>query len=294
MGSAAVWSGAVWSRTVGSGAVRFGLVGRGKLGWGRVSSGMVGCAEVSRGALRCALVRSGVVGCGKLWSGVVSSSPRTVSMATKLEARREQLRKDQVTNGGEDAIEAARPYRARIKISGVSPILFHRYDVEEVKAKGEAAKGSKAKKTDAIDSYVYRTRTGLLGLPGLNFVASIIKAAKSHADPRSPRKSLRDLAQASVIPLDDVVAFEPPHETWDFLDRRRVIVQRNAVTRVRPALLEGWTITFTVQVIQPQYVPPAKLQELVRDAGQFCGLGDYTPTFGRFAVVGFEVLTDEI
>ena len=88
------------------------------------------------------------------------------------------LRGDQVTNGAEETLDFSLPYRASVTISGVCPILFHRWNVEEVEAKSVAAKGSKAKKTDNTESYLYRNDAGEIALPGEYLRQSIIHAAK--------------------------------------------------------------------------------------------------------------------
>jgi len=195
-----------------------------------------------------------------------------------------------VSNGAQRIIGEHEPYVARITVKGVAPLLFHNYNVESVAEKGKAAKGSAAKKSDDIESYVYRVsqEDDRLGVPGANLCRALAVAAKSIPDPRSPRKSMMDLVTASVIPLDDVAPFIPDVTEWDFVDTRRVVIQRNAVPRQRPAMHKGWTIMFTVGVQAPEYVPVETLQMLATRAGMFQGLGDFRPTFGRFSVVNFE------
>jgi hypothetical protein len=78
--------------------------------------------------------------------------------------------------------------------------------------------------------------------------------------------------------------------TWDYLDRQRVTVQRAAVTRVRPAFHSGWRATFDLSVLTPEYITPQELHSVLADAGRLVGLADFRPTYGRFAVVAFEVL----
>lgn len=195
-----------------------------------------------------------------------------------------------VSNDAADIISFEEPYAVEAEITGVSPILFHRWSVEGVEAKAKAAKGSKAKKQDDIESYVYRTRDGELSLPGENFRMSIVGAAKFKQDPRSPRKSAMDLFKAGVVPLDELCSFGV--KQWEYLDRRRVLVQRNGITRVRPALMAGWKTKVRFSVILPEYIDPAFLQEVLTNAGRLCGVGDFRPTFGRFQVTRFEVLSD--
>lgn len=200
------------------------------------------------------------------------------------------LAADQVTNGGEDAIELSFPYIASVTVEGVAPILFHRWNVEAVETKAKAAKGSAAKKSDDIESYLYRTDAGEIALPGEYLRQSIIMAAKFQQDPRSPRKSAMDLFKAAVIsltPLASLGATEP-----DFLDRRRVMVQRNGITRTRPAMKEGWRAEVDLMVNLPEYVPPVLLRQVLDNAGRLIGVGDFRPTYGRFAVANWAIRQD--
>jgi hypothetical protein len=94
-----------------------------------------------------------------------------------------------VSNGAAQDIALSEPYAVKVTIEGTAPLLFHRWNVEAVKEKAGAAKGSRAKKEDNVESYVYRDDGGHLCLPGEYFRQSIIHAAKYLQDPRSPRKS---------------------------------------------------------------------------------------------------------
>ena len=194
---------------------------------------------------------------------------------------------DEVSNGAQRMIEFTEPYVANIQVVGTAPFLFHRWNVEAVEAKASAAKGSKAKKTDDIESYVYRDEFGVLANPGEAFRMAIITAAKYQQDPRSPRKSAMDLFKAGVVVLEELCTLGP--KAWDYLDRRRVTIQRSGVTRSRPAMNTGWQASLTLQVLTPEYISPAKLNETLQQAGRLVGVGDFRPTFGRFQVVKFQV-----
>lgn len=67
------------------------------------------------------------------------------------------------------------------------------------------------------------------------------------------------------------------------------MIQRNGITRTRPALKVGWAAEFDILVNLPEYINPADLNEVIANAGKLCGIGDFRPTFGRFQIVGFEV-----
>lgn len=200
----------------------------------------------------------------------------------------------QAGNGGKETIELSTPYIAEVRIVGTSRMLFHRWDADAIDEKAKAAKGSAAKKTDNVESYVYREpgkgkKLGPICLPGEYLRQSIITAAKSHQDPRSPRKSAKDLVTAGVVSLTELASLGVTE--WDFLDRRRVMVQRNGVNRTRPGFETGWTATIQLQVLTPQYIQPDFLLKILNQAGLLVGVADFRPTYGRFQVSSFEVLT---
>lgn len=197
------------------------------------------------------------------------------------------------SNDAEDTLAHGLPYTARFTVEGTSAMLFHRWSTEDVAAKAAAAKGSTAKKTDNVESYVYRADDGSIGVPGEYMRMAIIEAARYRQDPRSPRKSARDLYKAGVVSLIEVApitnAAGKPAMEWDYLDQRRVMVQRNGVTRVRPAFHKGWKATFEIQVLTPEYIDQATLREVVEQAGRLVGLADFRPTYGRFGITNWEV-----
>lgn len=192
------------------------------------------------------------------------------------------------TNGAEAVYNASIPYVATVTICGVADYLFHRWNCEAVEAKANAAKGSKAKKTDDVESYVYRTDDGQLAIPGEQLRMAIINAAKFRQDPRSPRKSAMDLFKAGIVVLTPL--YGVGKTDWDYLHKCRVVIQRNAITRSRPALKSGWAATFDVQVNLPEYIDPAILNEVIANAGRLIGIGDFRPTYGRFQITNFGLI----
>ena len=190
-----------------------------------------------------------------------------------------------VSNDAEETVAVGEPYTVAVTIRGSAAILFHRWSNESVAAKSAAAKNSKAKKTDDLASYVYRCDNGHLGLPGEYLRQSIIGAARFRQDPRSPRKSAMDLYKAGVVAITELADLGV--EEADYIDRRRVLVQRNAITRERPALREGWEATIDLMILLPEYIDRTTLLEIIGSAGRLIGVGDFRPTYGRFAVTSF-------
>ncbi len=148
------------------------------------------------------------------------------------------------TNGGKQVIDASQPYSVSVLVQGSADLLFHRWNCEAVDEKAKAAKNSKAKKTDNVESYVYRNEDGDICLPGEYLRQAIIAAAKFRQDPRSPRKSAMDLYKAGIV--CETMLASLGCKDWDYLDTRRVVVQRNGINRTRPAVRAGWKAEFQV------------------------------------------------
>lgn len=194
------------------------------------------------------------------------------------------------TNGAKTGVDLQQPYRVGVSLQGVCPILFHRWNCESVESKSKAKKGSAEKKSDDTESYVYRNDKKEICIPGEYLRGAIIAAAKFQQDPRSPRKSAADLFKAAVVSLTELASLGS--KEWDYLDKRRVVIQRNAITRSRPAMKEGWKADFILMCNLPEYVSPQLLNETIQAAGRLVGLADFRPSYGRFQVTKFVELDD--
>jgi hypothetical protein len=207
------------------------------------------------------------------------------------------LNEDQLSNDGKLHIETGLPYRVEVEMTGSSDLLFKRWSNEDVAEKAAAKKGSKAKKTDNLEAAVWRNEEGLLCMPTEYLRMSTINSAKYHQDPRSSRKSAMDLFKAGLISMTDLCVIETEKKPlgtmeWDYEDKRRVQVQRNGVTRTRPAMHKGWKSRHIFMITVPEYIGPEFLHEVMNRAGILVGVGDFRPSFGRFNVTSFKVLRD--
>lgn len=195
---------------------------------------------------------------------------------------------DNKTSGGNLTISYSEPYSAAVTIKGSSDFLFHRWNCEGVAAKAAAGKNSKAKKTDDIESYVWRNEEGELCIPGEYVRMSILYAAKFKQDPRSPRKSAMDLFKAGVVSTTQLASLKV--KSWDYLDTRRVQIQRNGINRTRPAMKVGWEADFQFEILTPEWIDQHLFREVISMAGRLVGIGDFRPTYGRFSLNKFEIL----
>jgi hypothetical protein len=199
----------------------------------------------------------------------------------------------EVTNGAANAIEVTRPYQIICRLRGDVDMLFHRYNIEDVAEKSAAAKGSATKKIDNLESYIWKDDDGHICIPGLYVVRSMIMAAKSQRDPRSPRKSAQDLFEASIMSdelLSPILIDNQKIKTWQYEHKAPVMIQQARVTRTRPAIKKGWEAEFILTNLQPEYISLPLFQQVLVDAGKFQGLADYRPTYGRFSVIQFKKL----
>ena len=193
----------------------------------------------------------------------------------------------EVSDGGNTVIEFGLPYAVDVTVEGASDLLFHRWNCESVDAKSKAAKNSKAKKEDDIESYVWRNDKNELCVPGEYFRQSIIHAAKFKQDPRSPRKSAMDLFKAGIVTLSNLSSLKKTE--WDYLDTRRVTIQRAGINRTRPAMKMGWKVDVDFQVLTPEYIDSVLFQDVLNMAGRLVGVGDFRPTYGRFMITKYKI-----
>lgn len=203
------------------------------------------------------------------------------------------------SNDGADDIAFSEPYTVTVQVTGTATMLFHAWSNEAVAEKAAARKGSAAKKTDNVESYVYRNDKNHICIPGKYLIGTLINkqngAAKFIQDPRSPRKSAVDLFKAGIVSLTELapivpVGSEGPTRNWDYIDRQRVTVQQAGITRERPAFKAGWRAEFQLMCLLPEYISPDLLHITLTRAGMLVGLADYRPTYGRFRLDSFKVL----
>lgn len=210
-------------------------------------------------------------------------------MATATKQRKTAVKTHvaEVTNGAKVTLAHGQPYTARVAVQGMADLLFHRWNCEAVDAKSKASKNSAAKKTDDVESYVYRNEVGDLCIPGEYFRQATIHAAKFLQDPRSPRKSAMDLYKAGVVCMTQLASLNVAD--WDYLDTRRVVIQRSGVNRTRPAMRIGWRCDLQFSVLLPEYISESDLHSVLSMAGRLIGVGDFRPTYGRFGIVLYDV-----
>lgn len=180
----------------------------------------------------------------------------------------------------------------KVRIQGTRPLLMHSdkfADPLNPLTKAHKVLTAKRKKTD--EDYEAIAKSEWLGglyiddsgpyLPGVNIEAAMIGGGKL--------SKLGTQLKRSVEVMDEKchIEYEGPKKAeklWDagFYDARSVKVGQARIMRYRP-MFAKWSAVCEV-AFDPDSIDRAQVIKCLEDGGQYCGVGDYRPKFGRFAV----------
>lgn len=182
-------------------------------------------------------------------------------------------------------------------IAGVAPLLLHNAQLadpmNEITRAIKAITAKKTKKTDTdleelarleFMGGLYLDGNGRPAIPGECVEGAIRDGAKKT---RKGRDVQCGVLSDGVWPLEYDGPADPAALWADarFRDYRGCKVAKGIVMRMRPRFPE-WRLTFQV-AYHPEVVSVTALQEWLVTAGQFVGLCDYRPKYGRFTVEAF-------
>jgi hypothetical protein len=174
--------------------------------------------------------------------------------------------------------------KLNIQITGVTPLLMHRFNIDEHEAK---VKDKNLSPREQASRVCYQDESGKLFYPTTNIYAAIIEAGRFHKDGKSKITTARSsLVPAAVMMEGESVYFSKP-DTWE-VDSRAVVVPSTGGRIVchRPRL-DKWCLDFAL-TLDTKMFSPTLLRALIDDAGQKVGLGDFRPSrkgiYGRFVV----------
>lgn len=193
---------------------------------------------------------------------------------------------DGVQTASGDLTRLTEPLMVKFTITGKNKLLFHAWNQETVKQKTDGVRGGKVKKTDDIQSYVYRNEDGDICIPSIYVHSAMRDAGKSFTDPRSTRASCMGLVKQALIPQHELATLGV--DKWDYLAQHRAVVNRASINRVRPGFMPGWQATFTMMSVLPEYMDMQLMYDILATAGNTIGIGDYRPMHGRFVITSFE------
>lgn len=179
-----------------------------------------------------------------------------------------------------------------LTLTGTTPLLMHNVrlaDPLDAAAKALKKISSKRKKTD--DDHAELSEAEFMGglyldpdvgpfIPGLNIAASLLEGAKLNRLGTRMKRGLLITTEINPLVYDGP---RDPVEMWNsgvFTHRAAVGVTTNRVMRTRPVFRE-WT-TQAEGLIDESQLDFNELTQIAQNAGDFAGLGDWRPRFGRF------------
>jgi hypothetical protein len=182
----------------------------------------------------------------------------------------------------------AKPGRIRFLVEGKCPLLSH--NPASMHAAPQTKKGGAfPSPAEEAEAGTYRLEDGTCATKGEGFRAALLAASTNFKVPRKRYSFQRVLEHVAVV--EDLVpltrADGKPISDY-VIDARRAIIQGNGIIRHRPCYPE-WRTMFTLEYDPLLITDPKIIVDIMADAGNLKGIGDYRPRFGRFIVLGYWV-----
>jgi len=167
--------------------------------------------------------------------------------------------------------------KIRVLVTGTKPLLVNRFAEEE---SGRSRKGAVKPALEQAEKALYVNANGPF-VPYTWFEGAMIRAGVNFSF--RGKKTFKDLCKSAVnVTPEEIPLFS--NNGW-IMDSRSVVI-KGRIMRHRPKFME-WQAEFIINITDPQ-LPARVLLDILKDAGQFCGVGDYRPKFGTFEVSEFE------
>lgn len=178
----------------------------------------------------------------------------------------------------------------KVRIKGIVPLLCHNGQLADplnqyARAMKEIT--SKRKKTD--DDYAELRRLEWYGglyldsdrrpiIPGENLEGLLVSGAKKSRLGESAKAGII-VDDAPVIKHDGPKDLDKLYECGNFIDTRKAGVKGNSVMRTRP-IFRAWELEFAISFL-PDVLNKSDVIKALEDGLRLCGLGDFTPRYGR-------------
>lgn len=179
----------------------------------------------------------------------------------------------------------------KIEISGITPLLMNRFNIDDTNKKQD----KNLTPREAAKKVCYENDEGRLFYPTNNIYACLIEAGKFHKDGKVKVTTARSsLIPTGVMIEGEYVFFKTP-ETWEVDSRATVIPSTGGRIVTHRPRLDKWSLEFRL-LVDLKVFGVKFIRQLVDDAGQKVGLGDFRPArkgiFGRFCVTHWEEVKD--
>jgi hypothetical protein len=180
----------------------------------------------------------------------------------------------------------------KVRITGTRPLLMHAAifaDPLNPLTKAHKELTSKRKKTDEDHEAIAKSEW-LGGLyideqgpfiPGVNIEAALVSGGKLSKLGTQLKRSVEIMDEKCHLEYEGPKSAE---KLWlaGFYDARSVKIQTARLVRYRP-IFRKWSCVCEI-AYDAQTINKEQVIKCLEDGGQYCGVGDYRPKFGRFDV----------
>ena len=171
-----------------------------------------------------------------------------------------------------------------IEIEGITPLLMNRFRDAQLETKIRRADV----KQQEIEDKLYLLDNGDPYIPSTYLRNAMIEAGKQIQIAGKKRSTYSKVIGATLDIQPDCIEIMPP----DYVPFRISAV--NPATRGRMIVIRPqfnkWSLKFVI--IAPTDIPKEKLNEIIVEAGQNVGIGDWRPQkkgrYGKFLIKGFK------
>jgi len=185
-------------------------------------------------------------------------------------------------------------YKLKIGIKGKVDLLMHKLPYsseEEYKDSKEVTKILQKNPFDkkavarAVEMCIYRNEDGDVCFPAEWIEKSLERAAVQFKIPGQGKKTYMDSMKSQVLVEPSLIKLE--HDGY-ITDMKSVTINKKSrILRHRPLFKAGWGAEFILSIFDDS-VTTDIIEEIIRYAGFYGGLGDYRPKYGRFVVTSVE------
>lgn len=187
-------------------------------------------------------------------------------------------------------------YEAKVTLVGVTPMLMHKAGNIDNKSVASAT-------TDYSEEWVKTCYTnngnGNIMIPSMNIEAMLMSAGKGKKLGKQFLSRIMATG-ARLVEFDVPLMYDGEQVTIgrirenNWLFTCNVKINKATVMRTRSCIPMGWSLTFTIQILNP-LLKPEILRQLLDEAGYEVGMFDWRPgspkpgKFGQFELAQFEV-----
>jgi len=172
-----------------------------------------------------------------------------------------------------------------VEIKGMSPLLFNRFPDEDNPDDKSNRKTANLNKEEQVEKSLYRDDKGDVYSPADHIIGAMIKAGSAFK--LTGKQTFGNVMKAGIF----VEPLKVKHVHQDYTADWRPVVIKATKGRVMKgrARMDDWCLKFQVVCIDER-ARAQDVEEILKYAGNYIGIGDYRPRYGRFEVTNFKAV----